>query len=315
MSSEYLLEVKKLKKTYPASGGRTLTACRGIDLQLQKGETIGIVGESGSGKTTLGRMLVQLERPDSGQVLYRGKEIKNLSKQQQWMLRQHIQMVFQNPLDAMNPRMKVIDLLTEPLCNYKKIIHSEKKEKAMELLRSVELPEDLLYRYPHNMSGGQRQRVCIARALSLQPEVLICDEATSALDVSVQKSIVELLAKLQKKTQMGIIFISHDLALTQSIADQIEVMYLGSVVESIAGGQIANYARHPYTQALLASIFSVKMDLSKAMNLVSGDIPSSLEILQGCPFHTRCNYCEERCREVCPPLKEYEAGHWGACYL
>lgn len=193
---EIIMQAKHIVKQFPASRGRTLIACNDVNLTMYKGRTLGIVGESGCGKSTFVRMVISLDQPTSGEILYHGKNITGLSKKETWENRQNLQMVFQDPLASFNPKMKIGDILTEPLMNYKRIKRSERTAKARELLRMVELPEDFVDRYPHNMSGGQRQRISIARALSLEPEILVCDEATSALDVSVQESVIELLVRL-----------------------------------------------------------------------------------------------------------------------
>ncbi len=311
--SELLLETRHLVKEYPASYGRILTACNDINLKLYKGQTLGIVGESGCGKSTLIRMLSQLEKPTRGEILYLGKNIEHLKSREQRLLHQHMQMIFQDPLASLNPRMKIIDLLTEPLMNYGRLKKGEKEEKARELLRMVELPEGILYRYPHGMSGGQRQRICIARALSLEPEILICDEATSALDVSIQKSIIMLLTKLQKEREISIIFICHDLALIQLFAHHVAVMYLGNIVETLPGGSVNGQAKHPYTKALLESVFSVSAGRSKNRRTIGGEIPSPLNIPAGCPFEPRCRECSHECKEHRPTLIHAEEDHLVAC--
>lgn len=209
------------------------------------------------------RMVLSLDKPTKGEIQYRGKNITSMTKREIWENRQQIQMVFQDPLASFNPKMKIIDILTEPLMNYGRLKRSEKKKKAEELLEMVELPGDFLYRYPHNMSGGQRQRVSIARALSLEPEILVCDEATSALDVFIQKTIIELLVRLQKEKNISMLFICHDLALLRSFAHQIAVMYLGNIVEVIPGEDVTDKAVHPYTKALLNAQFSIHMDQNK----------------------------------------------------
>ena len=229
--SDIVLSAKHIVKQFPASHGRTLTACNDINLNVYKGKTLGIVGESGCGKSTFVRMVISLDKPTSGEILYHGKNLANLSKKETWLNRQNMQMVFQDPLASFDPKMKIVDILTEPLINFGKLRRSEKEAKARELLEMVELPGDFVDRYPHNMSGGQRQRISIARALSLEPEILVCDEATSALDVSVQESVIELLVRLQKEKNISMLFICHDLALIRSFAHQIAVMYLGRIVE------------------------------------------------------------------------------------
>ena len=227
--SDIVLSAKHIVKQFPASHGRTLTACNDINLNVYKGKTLGIVGESGCGKSTFVRMVISLDKPTSGEILYHGKNLADLSKKETWLNRQNMQMVFQDPLASFDPKMKIVDILTEPLINFGKLKKSEKENKARELLEMVELPGDFVDRYPHNMSGGQR--ISIARALSLEPEILVCDEATSALDVSVQESVIELLVRLQKEKNISMLFICHDLALIRSFAHQIAVMYLGNIVE------------------------------------------------------------------------------------
>lgn len=255
---ETIFEVKNLTKIYLKDKGKKVIACNNLNFKIDKGKTIGIVGESGSGKTTLANMLVELEKPTSGQILYRNKDINEFTPEEIWLNRQNIQIVFQDPWSAFNPKMKVIEILTEPLLNYKKIDRDKREAKAKELLNMVELSEDFLYKYPQSMSGGQRQRLGIARALSLEPEILICDEATSALDVSIQKNIVDLLVKLQRKKGITIIFITHDIALIESFAHEIIVMYLGSIVETVKGGNISEKSTHEYTKSLINSIFTIR---------------------------------------------------------
>jgi oligopeptide/dipeptide ABC transporter ATP-binding protein len=312
--SDIILQAKHIVKQFPASGGRTLTACNDINLNVYKGKTLGIVGESGCGKSTFLRMMVSLDKPTSGEILYHGKNIVAMSKKETWENRQNMQMVFQDPLASLDPRMKIADILTEPLLNFKRIKRSEKEAKARELLEMVNLPADFLNRYPHNMSGGQRQRVSIARALSLEPEILVCDEATSALDVSVQESIIELLVQLQKEKNISMIFICHDLALVQSFSHQIAVMYLGNIVEVLPGEEVAHHSLHPYSQALLGAQFSIHMDPDTKIESIESEAPSPLDVPAGCPFRNRCEHCMERCSQERPLLKEVAPGHEVACH-
>lgn len=311
---EIIMQAKHIVKQFPASHGRTLTACNDVNLTMYKGRTLGIVGESGCGKSTFVRMVISLDQPTSGEVLYHGKNITGLSKKENWENRQNLQMVFQDPLASFNPKMKIRDILTEPLMNYKRIKRSERTAKAKELLRMVELPEDFVDRYPHNMSGGQRQRISIARALSLEPEILVCDEATSALDVSVQESVIELLVRLQKEKNICMIFICHDLALIRSFAHQIAVMYLGHIVEILPGEDVSGNAVHPYTRALVGAQFSVHMDPSKKLESIESEAPSPLDVPTGCPFQNRCEHCMEICKKKMPELKEISKGHEAACF-
>lgn len=311
---DIILQSRHVVKQFPASGGRTLTACNDISLNVYKGMTLGIVGESGCGKSTFVRMLMQLDAPTSGEILYHGKDITKQSGNERWENRQHMQMVFQDPQASFNPKMKVIDILTEPLMNYGRLQKKDKEAKAAELLQMVELPEDFMYRFPHNMSGGQRQRIGIARALSLEPEILVCDEATSALDVSVQKTIIELLVRIQKEKNIGIAFICHDIALIRSFAHQIAVMYLGNIVEVIPGEIVGTGAKHPYTKALLGALFSIHMDPSVKIESIESEAPSPLNVPDGCPFRNRCGICTERCGQEKPVLKEIAPGHQVACH-
>jgi len=228
---DLVLEAKHVTRKFTASGGRTLTACNDVSLNLYRGKTLGLVGESGCGKSTFMRLVVSLDTPTEGEILFNGTDITKLKGEQLRQHRQHIQMVFQDPTGSMNPKMKVRDIICEPLLNFGRISKSEKDAKARELLEMVELPGEFADRFPHNMSGGQRQRVAIARALALEPEIIIMDEATSALDVSVQKTVIELIAKLQKEHNIAIGFICHDLGLIQSFGHEIAVMYLGNIVE------------------------------------------------------------------------------------
>lgn len=310
-----ILEARHVTKEYPAPGGRILKACDDISLAVVRGKTLGIVGESGCGKSTFVKMLVRMEEPTAGEILYEGKDIAKLKGEALRQSRRHIQMVFQDPMASFSPKMKTIDILTEPLLNFKKIKRSEKEEKAKELLRMVELPDELLCRYPHSMSGGQRQRVGIARALALDPEVLVCDEATSALDVSVQEKIVELLVKLQRERGISMVFICHDVALVQSLSHTVAVMYLGTVVEILPGSKLKSEALHPYTKALLGSVFSTHMDFSKKIESIDSEPPSPVDIPAGCPFQNRCGRCMEICRREKPLLRQIRPGHQTACHL
>ena len=312
---DVILEAKHVTRRFPASGGRELTACNDINLKLYKGKTLGLVGESGCGKSTFMRFLVWLDKPTEGEIFYHGKDITKMKGRELHENSQHIQMVFQDPSTSFNPKMKIRDIVCEPLLNFKRIRLSEKDAVARRLLEMVELPGDFADRFPHNMSGGQRQRVAIARALALEPEIIVMDEATSALDVSVQKNIIELITRLQREKNITIGFICHNLGLVQSFAHQIAVMYLGNIVEIMPGEDIANKGCHPYTKALLASIFDVKMDFSKKIEPIRGEAPSPLDVPAGCPFQDRCDRCMAVCREKKPVLRELEPGHEVACHL
>ena len=312
---ELILEAKHVTKKYPASGGRTLTACNDINLSFYKGQTLGVVGESGCGKSTFMRMVVSLEAPTEGEILYHGQDITKLKGEKLRLHRKNIQMVFQDPTAAFNPKMKIKDIICEPLLNFGLLKKSEKDATARKYLEMVELPGDFADRYPHNMSGGQRQRVGIARALALKPEIIVCDEATSALDVSVQKTIIELLVKLQKENDIAMGFICHDMALVQAFAHQVAVMYLGNIVEVMPGEKVGTDSKHPYTQALIDSVFDLQMDFSKPIESIDSEAPSPLDVPTGCPFQNRCEHCMEICKTERPVLKEIEPEHQVACHL
>ena len=311
-----ILEVKHVTRKFPAAGGRELLANNDINLEFYRGETLGIVGESGCGKSTLMRMLLSLDQPTEGEILFDGKNIGTLKGEELRLQRRHIQMVFQDPALAFNPKMKIRDIICEPLLNFGLINPGEKDEVARKYLEMVELPGDFADRYPHNMSGGQRQRVGIARAIALEPEVIMCDEATSALDVSVQKTIVELLVKLQKKHNMAIGFICHDMALVSQLSHRVAVMYLGNIVEVLPAKEVARGAKHPYTQALLGAIFDLNMDFTKKIESIESEAPSPLDVPKGCPFRDRCLMCHcEGCSEERPELKQIGEEHWAACHM
>lgn len=313
--NEVVLEARHVTRRFPASGGRTLVANDDISLKFYKGKTLGLVGESGCGKSTFMRFLVSLDTPSEGEILYRGKDITKLKGEELRQNRQNIQMVFQDPSSSFNPKMKIRDIVCEPLLNFNRIKRSEKDAACKKLLEMVELPGEFADRYPHNMSGGQRQRVAIARALALEPEILILDEATSALDVSVQKNIIDLVTKLQREKNITIGFICHDIALIQSCAHQVAVMYLGSLVEVLPAQALRENAMHPYTKALMGSIFDIGMDFSKPIEPIEGEAPSPLDVPSGCPFRSRCPACTERCAQEKPRLQEVGPEHMVACHL
>ena len=311
---DLVLEAKHVTRKFPAAGGRTLTACNDINLNLYRGKTLGLVGESGCGKSTFMRFIVSLDTPTEGEILFKGKDITKMKGEELRQVRQHIQMVFQDPTGSMNPKMRIRDIVCEPLLNFNRISKSQKDEKARELLAMVDLPGDFADRYPHNMSGGQRQRVAIARALALEPEIIIMDEATSALDVSVQKTVIELITRLQREHNIAIGFIAHDLGLIQSFAHEIAVMYLGNIVETMPGADI-DKCQHPYTHALMGAIFDTKMDFTKKIESIEGEPPSPLDVPPGCPFQNRCPHCKEICKKEHPHLTDVEPDHQVSCHM
>lgn len=311
---DLILEAKHVTRRFPASGGRELTACNDVSLKFYKGKTLGLIGESGCGKSTFMRFLVCLDKPNEGEILFKGKDLAKLKGEQLRQTRQYIQMVFQDPSSSFHPKMKIRDIICEPLINFGRIQKSEKDAVARRFLEMVDLPGDFAGRYPHNMSGGQRQRIAIARAIALEPELIVMDEATCALDVSVQKTIIELICRLQREKNIAIGFIAHDLGLIQSFAHQIAVMYLGNIVEILPGEDVGK-AKHPYTQALISAIFDTKMDFSKKIESIDSEIPSPLDVPPGCPFQTRCDHCTDICRRERPTLRTIGRDHEIACHL
>lgn len=312
--NDVIMNINHVTKKFPVSGGRFLTACDDITMEVRKGQTIGIVGESGCGKTTLLKAVMNMHAPTSGEIIFHGKDITKLTGEEKRQNYRNIQMVFQDPTAAFNPKMKIRDIVCEPLLNFDLIKRSEVDKKARELLELVELPGDFADRYPNNMSGGQRQRVAIARALALEPEIIACDEATSALDVSVQDTVVSLLVKLQKEKGITYLFICHDMALISMFAHRIAVMYLGNMMEELDGPAI-DRARHPYTRALLKAVFPVATKDNFTIETLEGDIPSPLDMPTGCPFQNRCYKCQDKCKTEKPALQELEPNHFVACHF
>lgn len=297
--------VKHFHSGSPASR-RKVHAVDGVSLSLRAGEVLGIVGESGCGKSTLGRMLVGLERPTSGTLIYHGRDVTRGRRRDRQWLRKGVQMIFQDPYTSLDPRMTVADIIAEPLAAAHVGTARSRRERVVELLELVGLSKDMLHRYPHQFSGGQRQRLGIARALALEPDVLVCDEAVSALDVSVQAQVVNLLKDLQARLGVAMVFIAHDLGVVHHIADQVAVMYLGHIVETGSVEAIYAAPAHPYTQALLSA--SPTVDLSNRgvlgrRRILGGEPPSPLDPPSGCRFRTRCWLAEERCAEEVPLLR------------
>ncbi len=312
--SETIMQVQNFTKKFPVAGGKFLTACDNINLNVRKGETLAVVGESGCGKTTLLKSIMNMQKPTAGKIIFHDTDITKLSGEEKRQNYRHIQMVFQDPTAAFNPKMKIKEIICEPLLNFNLVSKSDVESKAAELLQQVDLPTDFINRYPHNMSGGQRQRVAIARALALEPEIIACDEATSALDVSVQDTIIKLLVKLQREKGITYIFICHDMALVSLFAHRIAVMYLGNMMEKFDGDKL-NQAKHPYTRALLKAVFSTDQEKNQYIGILPGDIPSPLDIPPGCPFQNRCESCQNLCKEKKPEFREVEENHFVACHF
>jgi len=310
-----VLEIKNMTKKFALDGGKFLTACDNINLCAYKGQTLGIIGESGCGKSTLARTILQIYPPTTGEAIFEGKDILKATGEEKRQNRRHIQMIFQDPTAAFNPKMLVKDIVCEPLKNYGLIKDSEIDEKAAELLQMVELPPEFKDRYPHSMSGGQRQRIGIARAISLEPQIIVCDEATSALDVSVQEKVCKLLVKLQKEKGITYLFICHDLGLVDLMCHQIVIMYLGNILEWMGKCRISEDYKHPYTEALMKAVFKVDFEPGDKIQPLEGEILSPVNLSIGCPFQNRCEYCQDICKKEKPQLKEVEPRHWVACHI
>lgn len=317
MTQTTLVEIKNLTKHFPASQGQVVRAVDDVSFNIQKGETFGLVGESGCGKTTVGRCLLRLIEPTSGEIRFDGQDLLKLSKGEMRTLRRRLQIVFQDPYSSLNPRMKVGDIIGEPL-----IVHSvgnkqERKDRVADLLKVVKLDPDYANRYPHQFSGGQRQRIGIARALALNPDFIVADEPVSALDVSVQAQVVNLLQDLQAQFGLTYLFISHGLAVVEHISTRVGVMYLGKLVELAPAVELYQTPKHPYTQALLASIPLPDPEQTRARARITlgGEVPTPLNPPSGCRFHTRCPYAMEKCKITEPEFKEVAPGHFAACFL
>lgn len=318
-----LLEIQNLSKEFSVYTGKKgkdreiLHALSNVSLQVYRGETLGVIGESGCGKSTLGRCIVGLHHPDDGQILFDGEPVKyRFGSERSKELRRKIQIVFQDSYSSLDPRKTCKKIVEEPMLIHKTEPDARKREeKVQELMRLVGLEVQYLHRYPHEFSGGQRQRINIARALALNPELLICDEPVSALDVSIQAQVLNLFAELQKELGLTYVFISHDLSVVRHISDRIVIMYLGQVVELCDAESLYESPLHPYTQALLSAIPPDSPFEKRTPIKMEGDIPSPIGKLQGCPLAPRCPHCTERCRAERPALKEYKKGHQVACFL
>ncbi|MYL53956.1 dipeptide ABC transporter ATP-binding protein [Pontibacillus yanchengensis] len=320
--TQNLLEVKNLKKHFPIKKGAILPkqvgavkAVDGVSFHVRKGETLGLVGESGCGKSTAGRSILNLIKPTEGEVVYKGEDISHYKGEQLRQLRKEIQIIFQDPYASLNPRMTVEQIIEEPMRAFK-VPASERKPKVEKLLNVVGLSPYHKHRYPHQFSGGQRQRIGIARALALDPELIICDEPVSALDVSIQAQVVNLMEDLQKEFDLTYIFIAHDLSVVHHISDRVAVMYLGEIVEVGEVDELYKNPKHPYTQALLSAIPEANPHKKRDRIMLEGDLPSPSDPPQGCKFHTRCPFAEEQCKVEHPKLKDVSTrDHQAACHL
>jgi len=319
--AETLFTVKNLKKHYPVKSNEHLfrydwlKALDGVDFEIFEGETLGLVGESGCGKSTCRKMLLCIEPPTEGEIIYRGRDVLTMNSSELKSYRREVQMVYQDPYASLDPKWKVVNLITEPLRIHGIGSNAYRKEKALELMEMVGLREDYQYAYPHEFSGGQRQRICIARALALDPGVIIADEPVSALDVSIQAQVLNLFKELKSRLNLTYLFISHDLNVINYISDRVAVMYLGKIVEIAATEELFANPVHPYTRALLKAIPVPDPQDKLELQVLGGEVPSPINTPDGCPFHPRCEIAVEECRVTPPELKQLNESHCTACHL
>ncbi len=320
---EILIDVKGLKMHFPITSGVLISrvvahvkAVDGISFNIKKGETLGLVGESGCGKTTTGRCILQLEKTTAGEILFEGQDLTKLNQKEMIPVRQKIQVIFQDPYSSLNPRMKIGDIIGEPMKVHGIIEDGNKRDKRVqELLSLCGLDPKFADRYPHEMSGGQRQRVGVARALAVNPEFIICDEAVSALDVSIQAQVINLLEDLRDEFGLTYLFISHDLSVVRHLCHRVAVMYLGKMVELAECDELYDNPIHPYTRALLAAvpIPDPMVEAKRKHDVVKGEVPSPINPPKGCVFHPRCTLAVDGCSKTIPEFREIKPGHWVAC--
>lgn len=321
MDEQTLIRIDSLEKHYPATRdffGRPtqyVKAVDGINLDIRQGETLGLVGESGCGKSTLGKSILRLIEPSGGHIYYKDEDIISYKKTDMRMMRQKMQMVFQDPYSSLNPRMTVYETISSPLEAFGIGDRGSREKKVMELIEYVGLSRQQMHRYPHEFSGGQRQRMTIARALILDPEFIVCDEPVSALDVSIRSQVLNLMQDIQKERKLTYLFISHDLSVVKHLSDRVAVMYLGKIVELADKEELFRAAGHPYTKALMSAIPIPDTEVKRERVILAGDVPSPLNPPKGCRFHTRCPYAMERCETEEPELRIIRPGHQAACHL
>ena len=316
-----ILEVRNLKKHFPIRRGlfsRSVGAVRAVDglsFHVGAGETLGLVGESGCGKSTVGRLILRLIDPTEGEISLSGRRIDRLSQAEMRPERRQLQVVFQDPFSSLNPRMRAVDLVAEPLRNFESLSKDEVHARVADLFSKVGLRADQLTRFPHEFSGGQRQRLVIARALALNPKLIVCDEPVSALDVSVQAQVINLLIDLQQELGLSYLFIAHDLAVVEHISHRVAVMYLGRIVELANKADLYARPQHPYTEALLSAVPVPDPTVKSQRIILTGDVPSPVNPPSGCHFHTRCRYAQARCKTDVPALREVAPRHFASCHL
>lgn len=319
-----LVEIKNLKKHFPVKSGLFariidhVKAVDGIDLNIERGSTLGLVGESGCGKSTLGKTIIRLLEPTDGQIIFDGRDITRLNTSALRHIRKNMQMIFQNPYGSLNPRMNVKSLITEGVDIHNLYSKSERASIASDLLNKVGLVNSSMDKYPHEFSGGQRQRIAIARALAVQPSFLICDEPISALDVSVQAQIINLLSSLQQEFNLTYLFISHDLRVVKHISNKVAVMYLGKIVEIASSEETYSNPLHPYTKVLISAIPNIKKkskNTDRKYSFITGEVPNPINPPIGCSFHPRCPIAEEKCKTTEPKLIDHGQDHKVACHL